>query len=167
MQNAKLVSPSTAVGWWNCGLPSPCPHELFAFAAAHQPADLALATPDQLSRVAEAYIRHCRKVGHWAFFSVEVPYHTAGEQGYRDQLAGYKAAQAYCARHPETIHHFEYFVRFSKARQARGMKGWGLFRRVGDDLNKCISDHATEAEACAALVKAATVTTTTAASKAA
>ena len=89
--NTHFIKP---IAWWNCDQPSPCPHELFAFAAVHMPSELALATRAQLDRVVEAYIRHARQIGYWPFFSSRVAYHAAGEEGYRDRVAEYRRALA-------------------------------------------------------------------------
>jgi hypothetical protein len=87
-----------AVPWWKGGQPSPCPHELFAFAAVYAVADIALDTRAKLERVTEAYIAHCRKVGNWTFMNAPVPYHAAGERAYRDRVAEYRRALAYYFR---------------------------------------------------------------------
>lgn len=163
----KSKAAAAPVAWWNCGVPSPCPHELFAFAAIHAVADIALDTRAKLDRVAEAYIAYCRKVGSWAFMASAVPYHAAGEQGYRHRLGGYRAAQAYYFKHPETVHQFQFSVRFSKARQRRGMKAWGVFENDGNGLSRCVSDHADEESALNALRKLTGPTITSAAAKAA
>jgi hypothetical protein len=129
------------------------PDELIAFALVHDLDAVGLETPEKLNRVAEAYIAHCRRVGRWVDMGTgETPYTAGGEEGYRDRLRDYRAFLTYTLRQSaQAPAEPSYTVRFSKARQNRGMKPWGLFQRVDAGLSKCVSDHAIRAEAEAAL----------------
>jgi hypothetical protein len=44
----------------------------------------------------------------------------------------------------------QYKIRFSKARQCRGLKAWAVFEIVDPQFSRAVSSHDTEAEASAA-----------------
>jgi hypothetical protein len=142
------------------------PDELFAYATLHDKAGTNLLTQADLDRVAEGYIRHCRKVGYWAFMNSEdpCPYHKIGEGGYRDRLKGYKATLAWWLRKTkaEKLANIppksKYEIKFAKCRQNRNLKPYGIFENLGGGRSRFISDHATQPEAIAALQKLLTVT---------
>lgn len=102
MNAASMMStsfmPTTQIGqsdWWNCGLSCPRPHELFDFAAQHDPDAARLQSLDELERVAKAYMAHCQRIGHWAYGKFTSQYSAATASGYRARLRDYRASLAY------------------------------------------------------------------------